>query len=70
MSDFRPQRPERRGGRQHVLAVEQPPHRGLAERQGTEHQGTMGDGFVARGAHPALQAAGRTGDKLGRMGSQ
>ena len=70
MRDLGAQRPQRRGGGQHVLALQQAAHRGLAQRQGAEHQGAMGDRFVARRAHPALQAADRTGDKLGRMGSQ
>ena len=47
-----------------------PRDRGLAERQGAEHQGAVRDRLVARRAHPALQAVDRTGDKLGRMGSQ
>ena len=41
MGDLCAQRPERRGRGQHVLALQQAAHRGLAQGQGAEHQGPM-----------------------------
>ena len=41
MGDLCAQRPQRRGGGQHVLALQQAAHRGLAQGQGAEDQGPV-----------------------------
>ena len=41
MGDLCAQRPERRGRGQHVLALQQAAHRGLAQGQGAEDQGPV-----------------------------
>ena len=64
--DLRPQGAQRGGRAQHVLALEQAAHRGLAQRQRAEHQGAVGDRFVAGRADAALQAGDGAGDELGR----
>ena len=64
--DLRPQGAQRGRRAQHVLALEQAAHGGFAQRQRAEHQGAVGDRFVAGRADAALQAGDGAGDELGR----
>src|SRR5690348_2975655 len=58
MLDLSPQRPQGSGGGQNILALEQAADLGFPQRQGTEHQGAVRDGFVARRTNPAVQTGG------------
>ena len=54
--DLRPQRAERGGGAHHVLALEEPVDRALADRERRQHEGAVRDRLVA--GH--MQAAGQS----------
>ena len=58
-----PKRAQRRGGREHVLAFEQPRDLGAADGERAQHQRAVRDRFVAGHSHGiAGQRPGRAGD--------